>query len=82
MAKQKLTGLSSSLLTTDIDSPPSGDNSSTTNKQRQVSLTVKVPPEMYVELKSFGARRRISNQQIALEAIKEYLKAHDTNRAA
>ena len=77
MAKQKIKGLSTSLLesTSDADpnvaaTPPVG----TLERTRPVVQTVKVPRDVFVKLKTVGARERRSSQDIILAALKEYLE--------
>jgi hypothetical protein len=41
---------------------------------RVVVQTVKVPPEVFVKLKTIGARERRSSQDIILSALTEYLE--------
>ena len=76
MAKQKIKGLSASLLEPagaadpSIASAPSGAQEPT----RPVVQTVKVPPDVFVKLKTVGARERRSSQDIILSALKAYLE--------
>ena len=76
MAKQKIKGLSASLLETpsaadpNITSAPSGAPEHT----RPVVQTVKVPPEVFVRAEDVGAHERRSSQDIILAALKEYLE--------
>jgi hypothetical protein len=74
MAKQKIKGLSASLLEPVADpsiaSAPSGAQEPT----RPVVQTVKVPPDVFIKLKTVGAHERRSSQDIILSALKEYLE--------
>jgi hypothetical protein len=77
MAKQKITGLSVSLLeqsplsaaTTEVQA-----NASMAGPRKPVVQTVKVPPDVYIRLKTIGARERRSSQDIILTAVREYLE--------
>lgn len=81
MAKQKIKGLSASLLE---PSPETGPETATATitpspahspePTRPVVQTVKVPREVFVKLKTIGARERRSSQDIILAALKEYLE--------
>ena len=76
MAKQKIKGLSASLLesSTGADSSTaSAPSSSSPATTRPVVQTVKVPPDVFVKLKTIGAHERRSSQDIILAALKEYL---------
>ena len=72
MAKHKITGLSASLLQ---PSAPDGGASPgfVPPPARPVVQTVKVPPDVYVRLKTVGARERRSSQDIILAALCSYL---------
>jgi hypothetical protein len=77
MAKQKIKGLSASLL----ESTSNADGSVTATSPvvvqtstRPVVQTVKVPRDVFVKLKTVGARERRSSQDIILAALKEYLE--------
>lgn len=74
MAKQKLTGLSASLLQPAAP-PAEGLQPNTTPMEtgKPVVQTVKVPPDIYIRLKTMGARERRSSQDIILTAVREYL---------
>ena len=74
MAKQKLTGLSASLLQP-TPRPAALLPPGTTDPapDRPVVQTVKVPPDVYIRLKTIGARERRSSQDIILTAVREYL---------
>jgi len=78
MAKQRITGLSASLLEQSSQAvlgaqagpqpaakPPAG--------QKPIVQTVKVPPDDYIRLKTVGAKERRSAQDIILAALREYL---------
>ena len=77
MAKQKLTGLSASLLqqTPAPAALPDGAQPSApvTEFDKPVVQTVKVPLDVYIRLKTMGARERRSSQDIILSAVREYL---------
>ena len=62
-------GLSAALLTP--SSGPSGDARPVS--QRPIVQTVKVPPDVYLRLKTVGAIERRSAQDIILSALREYL---------
>jgi hypothetical protein len=73
MAKQKIRGLSPSLLEqpspdASVAAPPMPETA-----DRPVVQTVKVPPDLFVRLKTIGARERRSSQDIILSALREYL---------
>ena len=82
MAKQKITGLSASLLE---QTPPAvqetaepaqvepSANTPSGAPGRPVVQTVKVPRDVYIRLKTIGARERRSSQDIILAAVREYL---------
>jgi hypothetical protein len=77
MAKQKIRGLSAALL----EQQPQGVeiNSEalatlTIEPSRPVVQTVKVPPDVFIKLKTVGARERRSSQDIILSALREYLE--------
>ncbi len=80
MAKQKIKGLSAALL----EQQPQGveTNSeailggSTAEPVRPVVQTVKVPPDVFIRLKTVGARERRSSQDIILSALREYLERY------
>ncbi len=75
MAKQKITGLSASLLGQAPATLPEDVQPGTiTAPFRPVVQTVKVPPDVYIRLKTFGARERRSSQDIILSAVREYLE--------
>jgi hypothetical protein len=76
MAKQKIKGLSASLLesTSDADRSVVATSSVVASEPtRPVVQTVKVPRDVFVKLKTVGARERRSSQDIILAALKEYL---------
>jgi hypothetical protein len=74
MAKQRITGLSASLLEQSssavlgpqLDAKPAAAD-------KPIVQTVKVPPEDYIRLKTVGAKERRSAQDIILAALREYL---------
>ena len=80
MAKQKIRGLSAALL----EQQPQGieTNSEATlgsltgEPSRPVVQTVKVPPDVFIRLKTVGARERRSSQDIILSALREYLERY------
>jgi hypothetical protein len=74
MAKQKIAGLSASLL--DPAATPSTEPAPATRapEAKPIVQTVKVPPDVYVRLKTVGARERRSSQDIILAALREYLE--------
>lgn len=80
MAKQKITGLSASLL--EQAPPPVPDpaalqpSASLASPDKPVVQTVKVPPDVYIRLKTVGARERRSSQDIILTAVREYLERY------
>ena len=75
MAKQKIKGLSASLLDPAPATDPNNAPIPSTPQppSRPVVQTVKVPPEVFVKLKTVGAHERRSSQDIILAALKEYL---------
>lgn len=77
MAKQKITGLSVSLLhqAAPPAAPPEGvqPDVPVPSLCKPVVQTVKVPPDVYIRLKTMGARERRSSQDIILSAVREYL---------
>lgn len=80
MAKQKITGLSASLLEQATSTAPSTEpqtelqpRAAVDTPTRPVVQTVKVPPDLYIRLKTVGARERRSSQDIILTAVREYL---------
>jgi hypothetical protein len=78
MAKQKITGLSASLLeqAAPAATVPEELEAGTASvvPVKPVVQTVKVPPDLYVRLKTIGARERRSSQDIILTAVREYLE--------
>jgi hypothetical protein len=80
MAKQKITGLSASLLEQAQPAPDlvieQASLPSTTERAKTVVQTVKVPPDVFIQLKTVGARQRRSSQDIILSALREYLDHH------
>lgn len=75
MAKQKITGLSASLLDrTAHMSATATESKITTTPTKPVVQTVKVPLDVYVRLKTVGAQERRSSQDIILSALREYLE--------
>ena len=75
MAKQKIKGLSASLLEHTPENAPiaAAVTTSTPEPTRPVVQTVKVPRDVFVKLKMVGAHERRSSQDIILAALKEYL---------
>lgn len=75
MAKQKITGLSASLLDQAPQQATLEEQPSTivVTPKKPVVQTVKVPPDIYIRLKTIGARERRSSQDIILTAVREYL---------
>ncbi len=74
MAKQKITGLSASLLEqAPQQATPETQPSPVVTPAKPVVQTVKVPPDIYIRLKTIGARERRSSQDIILTAVREYL---------
>ena len=74
MAKQKITALSASLLDQQAQSSAVATESHLTTPTKPVVQTVKVPPDVYVRLKTVGAQERRSSQDIILSALLEYLE--------
>jgi hypothetical protein len=77
MAKQKIKGLSASLLEQPQAAPDqTGSESFTTggDHAKPIVQTVKVPPDVFIKLKTVGARERRSSQDIILSALREYLE--------
>ena len=72
MAKQKIKGLSASLLEQPL--APDSNGIPTAQPTKPVVQTVKVPPDVFVKLKTVGARERRSSQDIILSALREYLE--------
>jgi hypothetical protein len=86
VAKQKITGLSASLLSQPVPAPvelkepepapiapPEPAPAPVVSAPRPVVQTVKVPPDVYIRLKTAGAESRRSSQDIILAALREYL---------
>ncbi len=74
MAKQKITGLSASLLEQAPQQATRAQPSPlVVTPTKPVVQTVKVPPDIYIRLKTIGARERRSSQDIILTAVREYL---------
>lgn len=86
MAKQKITGLSASLLNQPMPVPavlnepepgpivpPEPAPAPVASPLRPVVQTVKVPPDVFIRLKTAGAQSRRSSQDIILAALREYL---------
>jgi hypothetical protein len=76
MAKQRITGLSASLLEQSSPAVSSAQPQSADTPaagQKPIVQTVKVPPEDYIRLKTVGAKERRSAQDIILAALREYL---------
>lgn len=84
MAKQKIKGLSASLLEQPAGPGPSVTTplpqpvEHTSEPTRPVVQTVKVPPDVFIKLKTIGARERRSSQDIILTALREYLERFST----
>ena len=80
MAKQKIRGLSAALLEHQQPEMPDAlvsavlDSSPSSGPSRPVVQTVKVPPDVFIKLKTVGARERRSSQDIILSALREYLE--------
>lgn len=77
MAKQKITGLSASLLEQSSSAAATSEvqpNAIMAAPTKPVVQTVKVPPDVYIRLKTIGARERRSSQDIILSAVREYLE--------
>ena len=75
MAKQRITGLSASLLEQGAPLPSAAPaKPDTAAGQKPIVQTVKVPPDDYIRLKMVGARERRSAQDIILAALREYLE--------
>ena len=73
MAKQRITGLSASLLEQQAG-PDHGDAAKPAlTAAKPIVQTVKLPPEDYIRLKTVGAKERRSGQDIMLAALREYL---------
>ena len=75
MAKQKITGLSASLLeqAPQQGTPEAQSSTIVVQTKKPVVQTVKVPPDIYIRLKTVCARERRSSQDIILTAVREYL---------
>lgn len=72
MAKQRITGLTASLMVpspAELASPP---------VHKPAVQTVKLPDETFVRLKTFSGRTRRSHQDILLAALREYLDRHES----
>ena len=74
MAKQKITGLSASLLQQTPTPAALPDevkpSAPVTELGKPVVQTVKVPPDVFIRLKTIGARERRSSQDIILNAVR------------
>lgn len=73
MAKQRITGLSASLLEQSSPAVLGAQPDATPAANKPIVQTVKVPPEDYIRLKTIGAKERRSAQDIILAALREYL---------
>ena len=72
MTKQKLTGLSASLM--QVGDQPAVPSEATPRAPRKpVVQTVKLPDHIFVRLKTLSALERRSNQDILLTALCDYL---------
>ena len=80
MAKQKIRGLSAALLEQQRAgtgaNPEGAVGTITTEPSKPVVQTVKVPPDVFIRLKTVGARERRSSQDIILSALTEYLERY------
>ena len=78
MAKQKIRGLSAALLEQQPHGMEATSDASTSISEpsRPVVQTVKVPPDVFIRLKTMGARERRSSQDIILSALREYLERY------
>lgn len=78
MAKQKIRGLSAALLEQQPQGMEARSDVSTSMSEpsRPVVQTVKVPPDVFIRLKTVGARERRSSQDIILSALREYLERY------
>ena len=76
MAKQKITALSASLLDqpAQISTAATESHLNAATPTKPVVQTVKVPPDVFVRLKTVGAKERRSSQDIILSALREYLE--------
>ena len=77
MAKQKITGLSASMMQAP-SAPPAASVATLENDRKPVAQTVKVPDVLFVRLKTFSARHRRTNQDILLTALEEYLDKNES----
>ena len=74
MAKQRITGLSASLLEQSSSAVVGAQpDARPAAAHKPIVQTVKVPPEDYIRLKTVGAKERRSAQDIILAALREYL---------
>ena len=76
MAKQKITGLSASMMMAP-PAPPSAAVATLETNRKPVAQTVKVPDILFVRLKTFSAKHRRTNQDILLTALEEYLDKNE-----
>jgi hypothetical protein len=80
MAKQKIRGLSAALLEQQQAgtgaNPEGAVGTITSEPSKPVVQTVKVPPDVFIRLKTVGARERRSSQDIILSALTEYLERY------
>ncbi len=75
MGKQKITGLSASLLEpASVQVPVDVQAAHMVKSPKPVVQTVKVPSDVYIRLKAVGAHERRSSQDIILTAVREYLE--------
>jgi hypothetical protein len=68
MPKQKITGLTPALMQTSTDSSAMEEA-----PKKPITQTVKVPPDVWEQMKVIGTKQRRTNQDIILTAVKEYL---------
>jgi hypothetical protein len=68
MAKQKITDLSPALMQT------ATPEASPEPQKRPITQTVKVPQELWEQMKAIGTKQRRTNQDIILTAVREYLE--------
>ena len=79
MAKQKIRGLSAALLEQQqagTGANPQEAIGAKSEPSKPVVQTVKVPPDVFIRLKTVGARERRSSQDIILSALTEYLERY------
>jgi hypothetical protein len=75
MSRTKAASLTGSVIATKGTAAPSAENTSSPAKDEgeRIAVTVRLTPTDYRKLKMHGVDRRMSNQEIIVTALDEYL---------